>query len=67
MEGPLDTRAIESVRGIASESRSPSGWMKSAASLRRFLHRGLDKVTGVFKLSAAAFNLVRMAKLTAPA
>jgi len=45
----------------------PFGWMKSAASLRRFLHRGLEKVTGVFTLSAAAYNLVRMAKLTTPA
>ena len=45
----------------------PFGWMKAAASLRRFAHRGLEKVTGVFKLSAAAYNLVRMARLMAPA
>lgn len=44
----------------------PFGWMKTIGALRRFMHRGLEKVTGIFKLSAATYNLVRMAKLLAP-
>ena len=43
------------------------GWMKTIGNLRRFAHRGLEKVTGIFKLTAAAYNLVRMARLLRPA
>jgi transposase len=45
----------------------PFGWMKTTGTLRRFMHRGLEKVTGIFKLSAASYNLLRMARLLAPA
>jgi hypothetical protein len=41
--------------------------MKTTGTLRRFMHRGLEKVTGIFKLSAACYNLLRMARLLAPA
>jgi transposase len=44
----------------------PFGWMKSAAFLRGFLHRGIEKVTGVFMMAAATYNLVRMANILAP-
>jgi transposase len=43
----------------------PFGWMKNVGGLRKLLHRGLEKVTAVFTLACAAFNLVRMSTLMA--
>lgn len=45
----------------------PFGWMKTSAHLRGFLHRRLPRVKGVFAITSAAYNLVRMSKLLAPA
>lgn len=43
----------------------PFGWLKTVACLRGFLHRGLEKVGAVFKLAAATYDLLRMARLVA--
>jgi transposase len=41
------------------------GWLKTIALMRKVRHRGLAKVSWVFTFAAAAYNLVRMRKLTA--
>src|SRR5436305_158824 len=41
------------------------GWLKTIAMIRKVRHRGLENVGWVFTLAAAAYNLVRMRKLTA--
>ena len=41
------------------------GWIKSVALLRKVRHRGRAKVGWMFTLAAAAYNLVRMRRLTA--
>jgi transposase len=43
------------------------GWLKTVGALRKTRHRGLFKVGWVFTFAAAAYNLVRMRKLLAPA
>jgi len=43
----------------------PFGWMKNVGGLRKLLHRGLEKVEGVFTLTCAAFNPVRLSTLLA--
>jgi transposase len=43
------------------------GWLKSVALLRKLRHRGIFKVGWIFTFAAAAYNLVRMRKLLAPA
>jgi transposase len=43
------------------------GWMKTTANLARTRHRGHRKLHWNFTLAAAAYNLVRMATLTATA
>src|SRR4051812_42415008 len=43
------------------------GWLKTVALLRKLRHRGIFKVGWVFTFAAAAYNLVRMRKLLAPA
>jgi transposase len=40
------------------------GWLKDIALLRKLRHRGLFKVGWIFTFAAAAYNLVRMRKLT---
>jgi hypothetical protein len=39
------------------------GWMKTVAGLRKTRFRGLPKVALAFTFAAAAYNLVRVAKL----
>jgi transposase len=39
------------------------GWMKTVAGLRQTKYRGRRRVDWIFSLGAAAFNLMRMAKL----
>lgn len=63
----LRHRGYRTSQRIRKRVEEPFGWMKTAGSLRRFLHRGLDITTGVFKLTSAAFNLVRMSNLLEPA
>ena len=41
------------------------GWLKTTANLRRTRHKGHQKLHWNFTLAAAAYNLVRMANLTA--
>ena len=43
------------------------GWIKSSAGLAKTRHRGLDRAGWMFALTAAAYNLVRLPKLLAPA
>jgi transposase len=43
------------------------GWMKTVGMLRKTRHRGVLKVAWVFSFTAAAYNLVRMQNLLAPA
>jgi transposase len=43
------------------------GWMKDIALLRKLKHRGLSKVGWIFSFAAAAYNLVRLRKLTSVA
>jgi hypothetical protein len=43
------------------------GWLKTVALLRKLRHRGIFKVGWLFTFAAAAYNLVRMRKLLAPA
>jgi len=43
------------------------GWLKTVAMLRQTRHRGLFRVGWVFTFAAAAYNLVRMRNLLAPA
>lgn len=43
------------------------GWMKTVGMLRKTRHRGVFKVGWVFTFTAAAYNLVRMRNLLAPA
>lgn len=39
------------------------GWMKTVGGLRKTRHKGKRRVDGVFKFTAAAYNLVRMRNL----
>jgi transposase len=41
------------------------GWMKRIALMGKVRHRGLEKVSWVFRFAAAAYNLVRMRNLLA--
>jgi hypothetical protein len=41
------------------------GWLKTIALMRKVRHRGIEKVGWMFTFAAAAYNLVRMRKLTA--
>jgi transposase len=41
------------------------GWMKDIALMRKLKHRGLEKVGWLFTFAAAAYNLVRLRKLSA--
>ena len=43
------------------------GWLKTVGALRKTRHRGVFKVGWVFTFAAAAYNLVRMRNLIAPA
>lgn len=43
------------------------GWIKTVGALRKTRHRGLFKVAWMFTFTAAAYNLVRMRNLLAPA
>ena len=43
------------------------GWLKTVALLRKLRHRGIFKVGWIFTFASAAYNLVRMRKLLAPA
>lgn len=63
----LRHKGYEISQRLRKRIEEPFGWMKTTGSLRHFMHRGLEKVAGVFMLSAAAYNLVRMTKLIAPA
>jgi DDE family transposase len=41
------------------------GWLKTIALMRKVRHRGIERVSWVFTIAAAAYNLVRMRKLMA--
>jgi transposase len=42
------------------------GWIKTVGGMRKLRHRGLQLVSWMFTLTAAAYNLVRMRNLTTP-
>jgi Transposase DDE domain len=42
------------------------GWLKTTALLRKLRHRGRARVSWTFTFALATYNLVRLAKLTAP-
>jgi hypothetical protein len=39
------------------------GWIKSVAGMAQTKHRGLARVGWMFRLKAAAYNLIRLPKL----
>jgi transposase len=41
------------------------GWLKTVGCLDKLHHRGIERVNPVFKLSTAAYNLIRIRNLTA--
>lgn len=41
----------------------PSRWMKNAGTIRKLLHRGIDKASAIFLLDSAMFNVTRMKTL----
>ena len=43
------------------------GWMKTVGGLRKLRHRGGPLVTWIFTFTAAAYNIVRLRRLLAPA
>ncbi len=43
------------------------GWQKSVGLLRKLHHRGRDRVSWIFTFASAAYNLVRLRTLLAPA
>jgi transposase len=43
------------------------GWIKTVGNLRKTRHRGIERVSWMFTLTAAAYNLVRIRNLTAAA
>ena len=43
------------------------GWIKTTGNLRKTRHRGTERVSWMFTLTAAAYNLVRLPKLMAAA
>ena len=42
------------------------GWQKCVGLLRKLHHRGQDKVSWIFTFASAAYNLVRLRRLTMP-
>lgn len=66
----IDGRTMSHEGYLISQRRrkvveEPFGWMKNVGGLRKLLHRGQEKVSAVFTLACAAFNLVRMSTLLA--
>ena len=43
------------------------GWIKTTGALRKTRHKGTERVGWIFALTAAAYNLIRLPKLTAAA
>lgn len=41
----------------------PFGWMKNVGTIRKLLHRGIDKASAIFLLNSAMFNVTRMKTL----
>jgi transposase len=52
---------------VRKRIEEPFGWMKTVAGLRKTRHRGRQLVEWFFVLTAAAYNLIRLPKLLAPA
>ena len=56
-------RGMRRVKRFASEWRTIFGWMKTVGGFRRTRYRGVERTGLAGYLVAAAYNLVRMAKL----
>ena len=66
----IDARTTRHAGYAASQRKrkrveEPFGWMKAAAGMRQFRHRGTARVGWHFTLAMAAYNLVRLPKLLA--
>jgi len=66
----LDRRTTRHASYDISQRKRPLierafGWMKSVGGIRKVKLRGLPNVDGLFLMSAAAFHLWRIPKLTA--
>ena len=48
---------------IRKQVEEAFGWLKTIALLRKLRHRGRTKVDWIFRLAAAAYNLIRIRKL----
>jgi transposase len=51
---------------IRKRIEEPFGWIKTVAQLRKTRHRGTQRVGWMFTLALAAYNIIRIPKLTAP-
>src|SRR5215207_1215976 len=52
---------------IRKRIEEPFGWVKTVAVLRKTRHRGVARVGWMFTIAMAAYNLIRIPKLLAPA
>jgi transposase len=48
---------------IRKRIEEANGWIKSVAGMAQTRHRGLERVGWMFRLTAAAYNLIRLPKL----
>lgn len=65
----IDARTTRHASYVASQQKRPLiertfGWMKAIAGMKKVKLRGLRKVDWLFVLTAAAYNLLRIPKLT---
>jgi IS5 family transposase len=60
---PCGIRVTPSVSGSGKQVEEASGWMKTVGGLRRTRYRGRERVQMHAYLVAAAYNLIRIAKL----
>jgi transposase len=52
---------------IRKRIEEPFGWVKTVAVLRKTRHRGVARVGWMFTIAMAAYNVIRIPKLLAPA
>jgi hypothetical protein len=60
----LVLQLLSSVRSERLRIEECFGWLKTVALLRKLRHRGGEKVEWVFTFACAAYNLVRLRRLT---
>src|SRR2546430_16134677 len=62
-DGPPVGLGISRVRGCANGLKEIFGWIKTVGGFRKTRYRGLERVDFAGYLVAAAYNLVRLARL----